>query len=151
MNYMVTFTIKEYQRFINFTTKEGDCVIWNGYRDKDGYGTFYFRKKQRKAHRVAYFAHLGEIADGMVIDHTCCNRACVNPQHLRQVTPRQNTMENSKSVGAINKAKTTCKQGHVFDKVYGTFKKQRYCSICENEKSKRLQKKWLNEANKTMC
>lgn len=148
---MDTFTQKESVRFTNFTTKRGDCVLWNGHLDKDGYGTFYFRKKSRRAHRVAYYRQFGEIADGMVIDHTCNNRHCVNPQHLRQVTPRQNTLENSRSIGAINKAKKTCKNGHVFDKVYGSVKKQRYCSICENAKSKRLQKKWLVEANKTKC
>jgi len=148
---MDTFTIKESERFTNFTTKQGDCVLWTGYCDKDGYGTFYFRKKQRRAHRVAYYVNFGDIADGMVVDHVCQNRHCVNPQHLRQVTPLQNTMENSKSVGAINKAKTVCKNGHPFDKVYGTVKKQRYCSICENAKSKRLHKKWLVDANKTKC
>lgn len=139
---------KEKERFINSYTVSGDCYLWNKYLDKDGYGTFYFRKKSRKAHRVAVFMMQGTIPEKMVVDHICKNRSCVNVAHLRVITARQNTLENSKSVGAINKMKEFCKMGHKFDKFYG---KQRYCSICSSEKSKRLQKKWREEANKTMC
>ena len=84
----------------------------------------------------------------MVIDHICKNRNCVNLKHLKLVTIKENVLENSNSIGAINSRKTTCKNGHLFDKKYGN---QRYCSICENAKSKRLRKKWLKEANKTKC
>lgn len=134
-------------RFNKSFNKVGDCFLWNKYLDRDGYGTFYFMKKGRRAHRVSYFMKYGDIPKEMVIDHTCKNRSCVNPDHLRCVTKLQNTMENSNSVGAINKAKTHCKNGHLFDKFYG----QRYCSICQAEKTRRLRKKWLTEANKIMC
>ncbi len=127
------------------------CFVWQKSLDRDGYGSFYFIKKGRRAHRVAYYFAFGDIPKDMVIDHSCKNRACVNPQHLRLVTKFQNTMENSNSVGAINKRKTHCKFGHPFDKIYGIKKPQRYCSICENEKTKRLQKKWKEKANKIMC
>jgi len=138
-------------RFNNYWKKVGDCHIWTNRLDKDGYGSFYFIKKHRRAHRVAYFFSKGDIPGGMVIGHTCRNRNCVNPEHLRVITAGENSIENSNSVGAINKRKTKCKNGHLFDKVYGTNKKQRYCSICQAEKSSRLRKKWLEEANKIKC
>lgn len=139
------------EEVIRFTSKYKelkDCLIWQSPLDKDGYGSFYFRKKNRRAHRVSYFLHKGNIPDGMVIDHICKNRNCVAIGHLRLVTQLQNTMENSRSVGAINKMKTHCKFGHPLDKKYG---KQRYCSKCGNEKRIRLAKKWKAEADAVKC
>jgi hypothetical protein len=136
------------QRFNSFTKKIKECIVWTNYLDKDGYGSFYFNKKLRRAHRVGYYLAFGNIPKGMVIDHTCRNRACVNPSHLRCITKRQNSLENSNSVGAINAKKTFCKLGHPFNRKYG---KQRYCSICQSEKTKRLRKKWLKEANEILC
>lgn len=141
----------EIERFTSKFEVIEDCHVWQANKDKDGYGIFYFRRKGRKAHRVSYYMSNGNIPQGMVIDHLCRNRSCVNTKHLRCVTVQQNILENSNSVAAINKAKVHCKNGHIFDKIYGTKKKQRYCSICENIKSKRLQKKWLIEANKVGC
>lgn len=148
---MERFTKEEATRFNKFIIKSGECEMWTGYCDDDGYGKFFFKKKNRRAHRVSYYFKHGDIPKGMVIDHICKNRSCVNVDHLRLVSQAENTLINSNSLGAINKARTTCKNGHAFDKVYGTIKKQRYCSICENAKSKRLQKKWLKEANQVSC
>lgn len=147
---MVIIT-EEIKRFKSSYTISNGCHLWQKHFDKYGYGIFYFRKKSRKAHRVAYYMTNGDIPKGMVIDHICRNRQCVNIEHLRCITAGQNAIENSRSVAAINKMKEFCKNGHKFDRVYGIKKKQRYCSICENQKSKRLQKKWLVEANKIAC
>lgn len=139
---------KELERFRSFFEVVGDCYLWKGWLDRDGYGSFFFRRKSRRAHRVAYFMKNGPIPDKMVVDHLCKNRNCVNPEHLRIVTAKENSLENSNSVGAINAAKTHCKNGHPFDRKYG---KQRYCSICQAVKTKRLRKIWLVEANKVAC
>jgi hypothetical protein len=133
----------EAQRFqAKYETVPSGCWVWNGPLDKDGYGSFYLRRKNRRAHRVAWFSAHGEIKAGHVIDHVCGIRSCVNPAHLRLQTARQNALTNSRSVAAVNFQKTHCSQGHQFDRRYG---KQRYCSICEAAKSKRLREKWAAE------
>lgn len=140
-------TQQELERFNSGWKQSEECKLWQKFLDKDGYGQFYFRKKNRRVHRFAYYIAYGPIPKNMVVDHTCRNRNCVNAAHLRLVTTKQNSLENSNSVGAINKAKTRCKNGHNFDRFYG----QRYCSICEKAKKKRLNQKWLAEANKIAC
>lgn len=37
-------------------------------------------------------ATLGKLTPGLVVDHVCRNRACVNPSHLREVTQRDNAL-----------------------------------------------------------
>lgn len=90
------------------------CWLWTG-RPANGhqeYGALYFAGKNHYAHRVGWELYRGPIGAGMVLDHICRVPACVNPDHLRVVTQRQNTLENSLSVWAKNAAKTHCKYGH---------------------------------------
>ena len=145
---MEHFTNEEKARFDKYWKQKGNCRLWQNALDRDGYGNFYFRKKNRRAHRVAFYFHYGNIPKGMVIDHICKNRNCVAIEHLRLITRRQNNLENSLSVGAINKMKKFCKNGHKFDIEYAN---RRYCSICQREKTRRLRKKWKKEANKIKC
>jgi|SRR5690606_22490114 len=67
------------------------CVRWTGSINKvSGYGQFEHNYKTKLAHRFIYEFMEGPIAEGMVIDHTCSNRWCVNVSHLQQVTQKEN-------------------------------------------------------------
>ena len=135
-------TEAEIERFNSKWKRVGDCHEWQGTKDRDGYGTITFRRAPRRASRVAMFLAGRPIPPGMVANHTCRNRSCVNPQHIEPLTATENSRKDSRSLGYVNSQKTHCKNGHPYDRQYG---KQRYCSICEAAKSKRLRSKWKSE------
>lgn len=62
------------------------CWLWLEWADKDGYGKVRVGKSKRPAHRVSYELYVGPIPDGLLIDHLCKQKACVNPHHLEPVT-----------------------------------------------------------------
>lgn len=135
-------TPEEIARFNSKWSKVNDCHVWSGHKDRDGYGIITFRRASRKAHRVAMYLADRPIPEGFVVNHTCRNRACVNSQHLLAIPASENSKRDSTSAGYINSQKTHCPKGHSYDRHYGG---QRYCSICEREKSKRLREKWKAE------
>lgn len=70
------------------------CWRWIGNKTANGYGRFYFRGVEERAHRVSYRYFIGDLPaytyrDGE-LDHLCRNRACVNPTHLELVTHQTN-------------------------------------------------------------
>ncbi|KUM31611.1 hypothetical protein AQ436_00275 [Arthrobacter sp. EpRS66] len=87
------------ERLAARTERQGDCLIVTTSILSNGYGSIRAdapSRKSLKAHRVAYELHYGEIPKGMVIDHICRNRACVEPTHLRAVTHKQNAENQSR-------------------------------------------------------
>lgn len=109
------------------STEYNDCILWKGRIDKDGYG----RSGSKGAHRVAYEEAGGTLIKGLEIDHLCRNRACVNPNHLEQVTHKVNTLRGN-TITAKFKATTHCPAGHEYskDNTYVSPKRSRHCRSC---------------------
>lgn len=70
---------------------------WTGYRMKNGYGlirtTTNASDPQTLAHRAAWIVERGEIPAGRVVMHTCDNPACVNIDHLKIGSHKENTAD----------------------------------------------------------
>lgn len=62
------------------------CWPWTGATDM-GYGVLKRGGKKLQAHRYVYTLTHGELTPGRHLVHSCRNRMCVNPAHLREVAP----------------------------------------------------------------
>lgn len=95
------------QRIAKRMTSQADgCMVWTGAKNGHGYGTITVDKQAVYVHRLAYWLANGPVDPGMVIDHMCRNRACVNVDHLRILTPQANNRLTARS------AMTHCRAEH---------------------------------------
>ena len=69
------------------------CIEHQGYITKYGYGEVWHDNRCHQAHRWTWQEANGPIPDGMVVMHTCDNRACVNLDHLRLGTMGDNNRD----------------------------------------------------------
>jgi len=81
-------TIKE-----RIIVSDAGCWIWQGYKDRDGYGRMRLSGKERFTHRIAYEAWVAPLEPKKVIMHTCDTPACCNPDHLKQGTHGENNRD----------------------------------------------------------
>jgi len=122
------------EKIIRFTKTNPvtGCWEWTGKISKTtGYGHLGSVGKHYLAHRASYIALRGPIPIGLVIDHLCRNRICVNPKHMEIVDMRTNILRGE-SVPAINSKKTRCLRGHVLNgrNLYLTPDGRRQCKEC---------------------
>jgi hypothetical protein len=89
-----------------------DCWIYCINQKQKRYGVFSIKDVSFLAHRVSWSIFKGKLDPHLVVDHTCRNRRCVNPDHLREVTRRVNALENNIGPAAKNILKTKCLKGH---------------------------------------
>lgn len=72
---------------------EAGCWEWQGAKFPDGYGNMRWNGKGRGTHRLSYEAFKGHIPDGLCVLHSCDNPPCINPDHLRVGTKKENTQD----------------------------------------------------------
>lgn len=126
------------ERFWSYVEKTEGCWLWTGAKaGGTGYGHIYMEGHQRLAHRFAYEVLIGPIPEGLVLDHLCRVRSCVNPDHLEPVSNAENILRGS-GCAARSARVTHCPQGHPYDaentaiKVDGS----RRCKTCHRARER---------------
>lgn len=84
------------ERFWKYVKKTDSCWLWTGGCRVGRYGGLGRGPRGTgvvSAHRLSYEINVGPIPTGAVIMHTCDNPLCVNPEHLRVGTQRDNMLD----------------------------------------------------------
>ena len=129
------------ERFFAKVNKTKTCWLWIGSqvsgRSPEPYGQFWLDNKTQLAHRVSYKLFVGEIPLGKTIDHICRRPLCVNPEHLRPLTVKENIMAGN-GIAVINKNKIACINGHPYTEE-NTLRSnnRRWCKICKHSWDKK--------------
>lgn len=72
---------------------ETGCHIWTGKLCPFGYGRMFVAGRNPMVHRLAWELANGPIPEGMKVLHTCDNRRCCNPEHLKLGTAKDNARD----------------------------------------------------------
>ena len=130
------------------STVVGECVIWDKCFYLSGYPRLSIPRFDLRAHRLSYMVNVDKMIKEEVIDHICQNKKCINHEHLRAVSNKENTLMNSSGVAYDNIRKKHCLHGHELsgDNLY--IQKStgfRYCRECGKIRRRRWHEKKLRK------
>jgi hypothetical protein len=74
---------------------KSDCILWTGGTHVSGYGCIHLKETCPVVHRVLYEILVKPIPVGKIIMHTCDNKKCLNIDHLRLATIKENNKDRS--------------------------------------------------------
>lgn len=131
-------------RFWRCVDKTDTHWMWTGEVTIQGYGRMSVKTDTRfsqagsaPAHVVSYVLNVGPVPDGLVLDHTCFVKACVNPAHLEPVTQQENVQRYWRQAPERER----CSRGHdlLLPNSYYTVSTtgQRQCRLCVRENQAR--------------
>jgi hypothetical protein len=77
---------------------DNGCVVWLGAlsgdkRWKCRYPVARYRGKQYRGNRLVWMLNHGDIPKGLQVLHSCDNSLCLNIEHLRLGTPKENVAD----------------------------------------------------------
>lgn len=117
------------------------CWIPTQKPKSDGYVQIrMYGESNKYLHRWVYETLVGEIEQGMFLDHLCRERSCCNPTHLEQVTNRENIRRGRNYF----RERTSCLKGHSYTEENTYYynnkgRKARICRKCHHLAQKRYE------------
>lgn len=70
------------------------CLSWTKHHTTGGYGLFMLGGRMMRAHRAVLELKLGRpITLGLFAIHSCDYPSCIDPEHLREGTPKDNAQD----------------------------------------------------------
>lgn len=111
------------------------CWVWTGATSGRGhYGNVRVNTIGYHTHRFMYAWLVSPIPRGKgknipVLDHSCRNRLCCNPDHLQLISDTKNILKGN-GVTAQKARQTTCAKGHPLPP---SINGHRRCMICHRE------------------
>lgn len=119
----------------------GDCWLWTGVVNSEGYGMLSTCRATHISLELAGRKNSGKLH----ALHSCDNRLCVNPAHLRWGSNHENVQDMIVRRRHHNNRKTACVRGHELsgDNLISRANGQRGCRKCQRRhdaayKAKRL-------------
>ena len=118
--------------------------IWMGKLASNGYPIFSVGYRRTGAHRLSVELDRGPIADGLVVDHLCRIKRCVNPVHLQSVTQQVNVSRGVHHA-AVAARTGRCHAGHDLNDVSNLWvgpTGERKCRACSTAKRRQRWEKY---------
>ena len=117
-----------------------ECIVWPFGVGSHGYGALSVNGVMQTTHTYACEVAHGPRPEGMQVCHSCHERRCVNPRHLRWCTSAENT-DDARAAGRLRgpEQRETCKHGHPLKGTNVSIKKngERRCLTCHRERQRR--------------
>ncbi len=90
--------LARFMMLVDITQNPVECWEWLGPKvvrqdGKESYGRFWFDGEQVYAHRWIYQVIHGKLDVDIKVRHRCDNEPCVNPSHLLEGSPSDNTRD----------------------------------------------------------